>query len=220
MSITTNLQHIRASVPQSVRLVCVSKFQPNTAILEAYQAGERLFGESRVQELVAKHETLPQDICWHFIGHLQTNKVKYIAPFVSLVHAVDSYKLLVEIDREAQKCGRIIDILLQVHIAGESTKFGFFPAELMDFLLQEQWADLQNIRIRGLMGMATFTDDEAQVRNEFHLLKTVFDKVKRTFFAACNSFDTLSMGMSDDYQIAMNEGSTMLRIGTGIFGER
>jgi len=220
MSIADNLKAIRATLPSHVTLVCVSKFHPNESILEAYEAGTRVFGENKVQEVSRKQETLPKDIAWHFIGHLQTNKVKYITPFVSLIHGVDSYRLLEEINRQAAKSGRIIDCLLQVHIARETTKFGFSPEELTAILAAGKWVELTSVRVRGLMGMATFTDDEVQVRAEFRSLKNFFDQIKIAYFKDQPLFDTLSMGMSDDYRIAVEEGSTMVRVGSSIFGAR
>ncbi|MHB9141527.1 MAG: YggS family pyridoxal phosphate-dependent enzyme [Paludibacter sp.] len=220
MSIKTNIETIRRHIPEGVRLVCVSKFNPNESILEAYDTGERIFGESKVQELCGKYETLAQDIIWHFIGHLQTNKIKYIVPFVSLIHGVDSYKLLVEINNQAVKVGKIVNCLLQVHIASEETKFGFSDEELLDTLTSGDWKELKNIRICGLMGMATFTDNQSQIHSEFHHLKTLFDTIKTGFFAGKESFSELSMGMSDDYRIAIEEGSTLVRIGSSIFGAR
>jgi PLP dependent protein len=220
MSIAENLNAIRATLPPHVKLVCVSKFHPNQSILAAYEAGERIFGENKVQEICQKNETLPKDIIWHFIGHLQTNKVKLLVPFVSLIHGVDSYRLLEEIDRQAAKAGRVVDCLLQVHIAKETTKFGFSPDELTETLNTGNWQQLTSVRICGLMGMATFTDNQLQVREEFRTLKTLFDNLKTSFFKENTAFDTLSMGMSDDYRIAIEEGSTMVRIGSSIFGAR
>ena len=220
MSIIQNVQSVRKSIPPIVELVCVSKFHSVENILEAYSAGERSFGESKVQELCSKQEQLPTDIKWHFIGHLQTNKIKYIVPFVHLIHGVDSYKLLKEIDRQAAKVNRVVDYLLQVHIAQEETKFGFSSKELVEMLFAGKWADLKHVRIRGLMGMATFTDDETQIRAEMRSLKMLFDSIKRDFFEYDDAFSQLSMGMSDDYQIAIEEGSTIVRVGSRIFGER
>ena len=220
MSISTNIQSIRTHIPAHVRLVCVSKFNPNESIEEAYASGERIFGESKVQELCSKYETLPKDIFWHFIGHLQSNKIKFIVPFVSLIHGVDSYRLLTEINKQAEKQGKTIDCLLQVHIAKEETKFGFSPDELLETLASGEWKMLKNVHICGLMGMATFTDNRDQIRSEFKTLKTIFNKVKDEFFSSTNSFIELSMGMSDDYQIAIEEGSTLVRVGSSIFGNR
>lgn len=220
MNIAENLAVIRKLIPGNVQLVCVSKFNPHESILEAYHAGERIFGESRVQELTEKHYALPDDINWHFIGHLQTNKVKFIVPFVSLIHGVDSLKLAEEINKQSAKIGKITDCLLQVHIAREETKFGFNEDELMEIIYNSDLEQYTNIRIRGLMGMATFTDDIAQVRNEFKTLKNLFDKIKSENFSCLRDFDILSMGMSDDFQLAIEEGSTMVRIGSSIFGHR
>jgi pyridoxal phosphate enzyme (YggS family) len=198
----------------------VSKFQSNEAILEAYQAGECIFGESKVQELCKKQAELPCDISWHFIGHLQTNKVKYLVPFVDLIHGVDSLKLLAEINKQAAKINRKINCLLQIHIAQEDTKFGFDEAELRAILANETLKEFRHVTICGLMGMATFTNDTDQIRREFCRLKNLFDQIKAGFFADDANFSELSMGMSDDYQIAINEESTLVRIGTTIFGGR
>ncbi|MBQ7156626.1 MAG: YggS family pyridoxal phosphate-dependent enzyme [Bacteroidaceae bacterium] len=218
--ISQNLNRVKESLSEGVRLVAVSKYHPVAELQEAYDAGQRVFGESHVQELVAKYEVLPKDIEWHFIGHLQTNKVKYLAPFVSLIHAVDSMKLLREIDKQAQKCGRVIDCLLQLHVAQEETKFGFAPDELLDVLSQEEWRELHGVRVVGLMCMATNTDDEAQIHSEFRLAYDTFCKVRDKYFPAEASFRELSMGMSGDYLIAQQEHSTMVRVGSMIFGER
>ena len=215
MSIASNLQNIRKHIPENVNLVCVSKFHPNESILEAYQTGERVFGESKVQELCTKYETLPKDIQWHFIGHLQSNKVKYIVGFVDLIHGVDSLKLLSEIDKQAAKSDRTVNCLLQVHIAAEETKFGFSPDEIK-IALKEALA-YKNVKIKGLMGMATFTDNTEQVKNEFRLLKSIFDELKSH---SDSEFSILSMGMSNDFRLAIEEGSTMVRIGSSIFGNR
>ena len=220
MSIIQNLQEIRNHVPEHVKLVCVSKFHPESAILEAYKAGERIFGESRVQELTDKQPNLPEDIQWHFIGHLQTNKIKYIVPFVSLIHGVDSLKVLKEIDKQAEKAGRVVSCLLQVHIADEETKFGFSADELKEMLESEEFKQIKHVEIDGLMGMATLTDDTDKIRQEFRSLKVFHDEIKQTYFSEIESFRELSMGMSDDYRIAIDEGSTMIRIGTSIFGKR
>lgn len=215
MSIASNLQNIRKHIPENVNLVCVSKFHPNESILEAYQTGERVFGESKVQELCTKYETLPKDIQWHFIGHLQSNKVKYIVGFVDLIHGVDSLKLLSEIDKQAAKSDRTVNCLLQVHIAAEETKFGFSLDEIK-IALKEALA-YKNVKIKGLMGMATFTDNAEQVKHEFRLLKSIFDELKPH---AGSEFSILSMGMSDDFRLAIEEGSNMVRIGSSIFGNR
>lgn len=218
--ITENLNEVRHALPEHVTLVAVSKTHPPEAIQTAYDAGQRIFGENKVQELVAKYEELPHDIEWHLIGHLQTNKVKYIADFVSFIHAVDSEKLLDEINKRAGKAERVIDVLLQVHIAEEDSKFGFDDAELTAFVSGTGIVQYTNVRIRGLMGMATFTDDRDQVRREFQHLKRLFDQLKTSAFANSDHFDTLSMGMSGDFDIAIEEGSTMVRIGSTLFGAR
>ena len=218
--IEENLHQLTRELPESVRLVAVSKFHPVESVMEAYTAGQRIFGESHVQELVAKQAVLPQDIEWHFIGHLQTNKVKYIVPFVSLIHAVDTLKLLKEINKQAEKIGRMASCLLQIHIAQEETKFGFTPDELYDMLAVADWKSLEYVQISGLMCMATNTDDEDQITKEFHLANTIFNDVKTSYFADDPHFKELSMGMSDDYPLAIREGSTLVRVGTKIFGER
>ena len=220
MSIAENIQQLQAELPQGVRLVAVSKYHPNEAILEAYNAGQRVFGESKVQEMTAKYETLPKDIEWHFIGHLQSNKIKYMAPYVTLIHGVDSYKLLTEIDKQAAKADRVIDCLLQLHIAQEETKFGFTPDECRQMLQAGEWKKLTHIRICGLMGMATNTDNIEQIRAEFNLLGSLFNELKANCFAGNNAFCELSMGMSDDYPEAVEAGSTLVRVGSKIFGER
>ena len=212
MGIQENLNTVIKSTPKDVTLVAVSKTKKNSAILEAYQLGQRIFGENKVQELVEKAEELPKDINWHMIGHLQTNKVKFIAPFVSLIHGVDSIKLLKEINKRAEKNNRVIDCLLQVHIATESTKFGFDIPEVKQAINNAK--EFQNIRIVGLMGMATFTDNKLQVIQEFNNLKVVFDTIKNEHIT------TLSMGMSGDYKLAIEQGSTMVRVGSAIFGHR
>ena len=220
MSILENISRIKTHIPQGVKLVAVSKTKPTDVILEAYRTGQRVFGENKPQELTLKWNTLPKDIEWHMIGHLQTNKVKYIAPFVSLIHSVDSPKLLAVIDKEAEKNGRTIDCLFQMHIAEEETKFGFDYTELDNFLGSGALDEFKNVRIVGVMGMATFTEDDAQVRYEFHNLKEIFLKLKQRYFASCSYFKEISMGMSDDYPIAIEEGSTIVRVGSAIFGER
>lgn len=220
MSIQTNIQEIKSSLPQHVTLVAVSKTHPVEIIMEAYNAGHRIFGENKVQELVPKYEAMPKDIEWHLIGHLQSNKVKYIASFVSLIHSVDGLKLLEVIDKEAQKHNRIIDCLLQIHIASEETKFGLSADELEELLSSNDFREMKNIRVVGLMGMATFTDNMAQVRMEFKFLSTLFQSVKAKYFADKPWFKELSMGMSSDYTVAIEEGSTMVRIGSNIFGHR
>jgi len=212
MGIQENLNIVLKSIPKDVTLVAVSKTKKNSAILEAYQIGQRIFGENKVQELVEKAEELPKDINWHMIGHLQTNKVKFIAPFVSLIHGVDSIKLLKEINKRAEQNNRVIDCLMQVHIATESTKFGFDISEVNEAINNTK--EFQNIKIVGLMGMATFTDNKQQVIQEFNSLKVVFNTVKNKHVT------TLSMGMSGDYQLAIEQGSTMVRVGSAIFGHR
>ncbi len=202
------------------KLIAVSKTKPNEAILELYNQGQRAFGENYVQELVDKQATLPQDIEWHFIGHLQSNKVKYIAPFVSMIHAADSVKLLYEINKQAAKNERIIKVLLQFHIAEEDSKFGFDTEGVEKIVKEVAQSTLKNIDICGVMGMATFTDDKAQVKREFQHLKQIFDNLKNTYFADSQSFTEISMGMSDDYKMAIAEGSTMVRIGSLLFGKR
>lgn len=220
MDIQQNLKEVLADIPQQVRLVAVSKFHPKEAIEAAYTAGQRIFGESKVQELEEKYASLPKDIEWHFIGHLQTNKVKYIAPYIATIHAVDTYKLLAEIDRQAAKAGRTISCLLEIHIAQEESKYGFSLQECRDMLDEGSWKGLKNIRICGLMGMATYTDDTDQIRNEFKTLHDFFLELKQKHFQDTDSFKEISMGMSHDYQLAIEEGSTLVRIGSKIFGER
>jgi len=221
MSIQQNLNNIKSSLPEHVTLVAVSKTKPNADISEAYDAGQRVFGENYVQELVEKQEQLPKDIQWHFIGHLQSRKAKLIAPFVSLIHGVDSLKLLQEINKQAQKNNRVIDCLLQVHIADEETKFGLDENELDEMLNQVQHDNSQfkNVRVVGLMGMATFTDDQNQIKKEFQYLKSLFDKYAKLKTENWQ-LNTLSMGMSGDYELAISCGSTMVRIGSSIFGNR
>ena len=214
------IKEIRNELPEGVRLVAVSKFHPNEAIEEAYRAGQRIFGESKVQEMTAKYESLPKDIEWHFIGHLQTNKVEYIVPYVALIHGIDSYKLLAEVDKQAAKAGRRVNCLLQLHIAREETKFGFSFDECRQMLAEGQWRQLQHIRLCGLMGMATNTDNVEQIKEEFRSLSNFFREVKSTWFADDDAFCELSMGMSHDYHEAIAEGSTLVRVGSKIFGER
>ena len=216
MSIKDNLTSIKKELPKGATLVAVSKTKPNEDILEAYKAGHRVFGENKVQEMVAKWEELPKDIEWHMIGHVQRNKVKYMAEFVSLIHGVDSLKLLKEIDKQAKKYDRVIPCLLQMHIAEEDTKFGLDDSELEDLLQSEEFKAMDNVKILGLMGMATFTSDENQVRKEFAHLKSIFEKLRQKL----PEISILSMGMSGDYALAIVEGSTMVRIGSSIFGAR
>lgn len=220
MNIKNNINNLRQNLPPGCKLIAVSKTKPVEKIMEAYSAGQRIFGENKAQELVAKFETLPKDIEWHMIGHLQTNKVKYIAPFIALIHSVDSFKLLEEIDKQAERYNRVISCLLQVHIAEEETKFGFSPDELISLLNSEKLKQLQHVRITGLMGMATLTGDTDRIRKEFHGLKTLFEKLKTLALPPLIQMTELSIGMSGDYAIAAEEGSTMVRVGTAIFGER
>lgn len=215
-----HLNEVRATVKQGVELVAVSKFHPAALIKEAYDQGQRIFGESRVQELQAKHEALPADIQWHFIGHLQPNKVKYIAPYISLIHAVDSYKLLAEINKQAAKHDRVIPCLLELHIAQEESKYGFTPEACTALLEDGAWRALKNVQIAGLMCMASNTPDMVQVRSEFHQASVYFDELKQRFFADDPHFCERSWGMSHDYDVAMDEGATLVRVGTAIFGER
>ena len=218
--IQENLNIVRATVPSDVTLIAVSKTKPVSDLQEAYDAGQRIFGENKALEMRDKYQELPKDIQWHFIGHLQTNKIKYIAPFVTLIHAIDSLPLLESVNKEAAKNNRIIDCLLQFHIAQEETKFGLDIEEAKSLLESESFKDLKNINICGVMGMATFTDDVVQVRNEFKNLKNIFETLKENYFKANDSFKEISMGMSDDYPIAIEEGATMVRVGSKIFGAR
>lgn len=220
MNIKEIINEIKSELPQSTRLVAVSKFHPAEAISEAYDGGQRIFGESKVQELEEKYKVLPKDIEWHFIGHLQTNKVKYIAPYISMIHAVDSYKLLCEINKQAQKANRVIKCLLEIHIAKEESKYGFSFESCRQMLDTEDWKGLENISVCGVMGMATFTDDDAEIRNEFKSLHDFFTELKNSYFSNDDNFREISMGMSDDYPIAIEEGSTMIRVGSKIFGVR
>lgn len=220
MSVSENLQSIKKSLPENVTLVAVSKTQANDKILEAYQAGQRVFGENYVQELVDKAAILPKDIEWHFIGHLQSNKVKYIAPFVSLIHGVDSFKLLKEINKQGQKNNRILNCLLQIHIAKEETKFGLDEKELFEILNSEDFKLLQHVKISGLMGMASNTENTEEVKQEFLFLKKLFETIKSNYSEKNISVATLSMGMSGDYKLAIECGSNMVRIGSSIFGAR
>jgi len=220
MCISERLSSVRESLPEGVALVAVSKYHPEAELMEAYEAGQRVFGENIVQELVRKQAALPKDIEWHFIGHLQRNKVKYIAPFVALIHAVDSFELLAEIQRQAAKHHRVIPCLLQIHIAEEETKFGMTRPECEEMLREGAWKALENVQIRGLMCLATHTDDEAQVRSEFQSMKIFHQHLRETVFKDAADFNICSWGMSDDYPIAIREGGNMVRIGTRIFGER
>ena len=218
--IQENLNNVRATVPSNVTLIAVSKTKPISDLQEAYDAGQRIFGENKALEMRDKYQELPKDIQWHFIGHLQTNKIKYIAPFVTLIHAIDSLSLLEAVNKEAAKNNRIIDCLLQFHIAQEETKFGLDIEEAKSLLESEIYKNLKNIRICGVMGMATFTEDVVLVRNEFKNLKNIFETLKENYFKGNDSFKEISMGMSDDYPIAIEEGTTMVRVGSKIFGAR
>lgn len=217
-TIGKRINDIKASLPKGVTLVAVSKFHPVEALQEAYDCGQRAFGESRANELVAKASALPHDVEWHFIGHLQTNKVRSIIPHASLIHSIDSEKLLRLVDSEARRIGRTVDVLLQVHVAREETKFGFTPQELDDLAASGIIPSLGNIRVRGVMGMASNVDDETRIRQDFRNIARAFDNLRKT--TGIETLDTISMGMSHDYMTAIDEGSTMVRIGTTIFGER
>ena len=218
--VAKNLREVLASLPDGVRLVAISKYHPNEYIEAAYALGQRVFGESHEQELRQKHTTLPQDIEWHFIGHLQTNKVKYIAPYVSMIEAVDSLKLLREIDKQAAKCDRVIRVLLELHIAEEATKYGLSLDDCRQLLADGEWRQMEHVRICGLMMMASNVDDEQQIASEFDTAARFFDEVKARYFADDEAFCERSWGMSDDYPIAVQHASTMVRVGTRIFGPR
>lgn len=221
MSIAENIKSLKKETELiNVTLIAVSKTKPAAEVLEAYNTGQRLFGENMVQELVEKYEQLPKDIEWHLIGHLQSNKVKYIVPFISMIQSVDSLKLLQEINKHAEKHNRVIDCLLQVYIADEETKFGLGFDEVIELLRSDEFAALKHIKIRGLMGIATNTAVEKQIKDEYYELKTFFDGIKQSFFRKEKSFDTLSMGMSSDYKVAIEQGSNMVRLGSTIFGQR
>ena len=214
------LREVLATLPDGVRLVAISKYHPSSFIMEAYDEGQRIFGESHEQELRLKHETLPKDIEWHFIGHLQTNKVKYIAPYISMIEAVDSLRLLREIEKQAARCDRVIKVLLELHIAEEATKYGLTPDDCRQLLDDGEWRTMSHVQICGLMMMASFTDDEEQLCREFQIAKNLFDELKQKHFADDPAFCERSWGMSDDYPLAVSHGSTMVRIGTAIFGPR
>ena len=216
MSIKNNLENISLKIPSEVCLVAVSKTKPISDILEAYEYGQRVFGENKIQELVEKHNKLPKDIEWHMIGHIQRNKVKYMAPFISLIHSADSYRLIKEINKQGKINNRVINCLLQIKIASEESKFGFTEKEATDFLNSDEYVSFKNIKIVGLMGMATFTDDQRKIDQEFNKLKIFYKKVNRSN----SEINVLSMGMSNDYPIAIRNGSTMVRIGSSIFGKR
>ena len=218
--VKTNLHSVLNDLPQGVRLVAVSKYHPNEYIEAAYQEGQRIFGESHEQELRAKSQSLPSDIEWHFIGHLQTNKVKYIAPYISMIEAVDSLKLLKEIDRQAERNNRVINVLLELHIAEEETKYGLTLDACRELLAAGEWRQMEHVRICGLMMMASYVDDESQIRSEFRLAHSLFDEIKERYFADAPWFCERSWGMSHDYPLAIECGSTMVRVGTKIFGPR
>ncbi len=220
MGIKLNLENIKSQIPIDVQLVAVSKTKPIEAIREAYDEGQRIFGENKAQEMADKYDFLPKDIQWHFIGHLQTNKVKYIAPFVSLIHSVDSFKLLAFINKEAERNNRVIDCLLQFYIATEESKFGFDLEEAETMLDSSEYNSLKNIHLTGVMGMATYTDNFDLIKSEFKQLKTYFDILKQKYFKNDSQFKEISMGMSGDYLLAIDEGSTLIRVGSSIFGER
>jgi len=219
MSISENILKIKSKLPEGVALVAVSKTKPISDLLEAYNVGQRIFGENKIQEMVSKYNEMPKDIAWHMIGHIQRNKVKYMAPFVNLIHGVDSLRLLTEINKQALKNNRIIDCLLQVKIATEENKFGLLENEVLNFIASEEIKKFKNIKIVGLMGMATFTDNQEQLQKEFEMLKCVFDNLTHRKSSNFN-LKILSMGMSDDYPIAIKNGSTMIRVGSLIFGKR
>lgn len=219
MDIKQNLEHIKSEIPEHVTLVAVSKTKPVSEIMEAYNAGHRIFGENKIQEMVEKYEQMPKDVEWHMIGHVQSNKVKYMAEFVNLIHGVDSLKLLKEINKQAKKHDRIINCLFQIKIAEEDTKFGMAAQEAFEILKSKEFSELKNICVVGVMGMATFTDDETQIKREFKALKSTFDAMKQ--YETFNfKPDTISMGMSGDYLLAIDGGSNMIRVGSSIFGER
>ncbi|MBQ2289372.1 MAG: YggS family pyridoxal phosphate-dependent enzyme [Bacteroidaceae bacterium] len=216
-NIAEQIKRISDTLPCGVTLIAVSKYHPADAVMQAYEAGQRDFGESKAQDLVKKHDILPDDIKWHFIGHLQSNKIKYIAPFVHLIHSIDSYKLLQEVNRHGEKQNRRIACLLQIHIAQEETKFGFTPDECMEMLSNNEWQSLKNVEIRGIMCMASNTDDESQIADEFSKVQMLFNNIKEKFFAGNDSYNILSAGMSDDYPIAIKFGSNHIRVGSKIF---
>jgi PLP dependent protein len=220
IDIKSNILSVKSRLPENVKLVAVSKTKPDEDILTAYETGHKIFGENKVQELVKKYDELPKDIQWHFIGHLQSNKVKYIAPFVNMIHAVDKLKLLRVISKEAVKNNRVIDYLFQLHIASEETKYGLTAEELEQIFETEEFWSLPNINLRGLMGMATYTSDKEKIKVDFLSLKSLFDKYKKQYFSDKTDFNELSIGMSSDFEIALEQGSTMVRIGSTIFGER
>lgn len=220
MDILENIKKLREELPNEVKIVAVSKTHSPEIIMQLYNSGYKVFGENRVQELQEKHEAMPKDTEWHFVGHLQSNKVKYLAPFVKMIHGIDSFRILKMVNREAKKHSRIIPCLLQFHIADEETKFGLSEEEAYEILDSEEYKTLKNISIVGVMGMATLTDDEEKIRKEFRFLKRIFDNIKKEYFPRKKGFKEISMGMSEDYQIAVEEGSTIVRIGSSIFGSR
>jgi pyridoxal phosphate enzyme (YggS family) len=220
MIASENLFRILEAIPDHVKVIAVSKTQSADTIREVYEAGYRIFGENKAQELTAKQPALPEDVEWHFIGHLQTNKVKFIVPFVHMIQSIDRLKVLAEVNKQAEKVNRVIDCLLQFHIAEEETKFGLDLNEAMHILHSDEYKEFENVRICGVMGMSTFTEDESVVRNEFRYLRQIFDKLKKNVFIEDEFFKEISMGMSGDYAVAIEEGSTMIRIGSAIFGER
>lgn len=220
MSIASNIQQLKLALPEGVTLVAVSKFHPAEAIKEAYATGHRVFGESKAQEVTAKYEQLPNDIEWHFIGHLQKNKIKYIAPFIHTIHSIDSLELLKDVNKQALRFNRTIRVLLQIHVAAEETKFGFTPAECLELVQSDALDSLTNLIVGGIMGMATNTENEELIRKEFRMLHTLFTELKNGYYAGKETFTELSMGMSHDYTLAIQEGSTMIRVGSLIFGER
>lgn len=219
-NVSENIQKLLEEIPSHINLIPISKTKPEEIILEAYNSGFKIFGENKVQEIVRKHENLPVDIEWHMVGHMQTNKVKYLAPFIHLVHGIDSLKLLKIVNKEAVKAGRTINTLLQIHIASEETKFGFSKEEVYSLLDSADFRILHNVKIMGVMGMATYTSDQSQIRKEFQGLFKFFERVKTEYFLEDSDFKEISMGMSADYKIAIDEGSTMIRIGSLIFGNR
>lgn len=222
MGIKSNIEGLRETIPDEVKIVAVSKFHSVDEIAEAYDAGQRIFGESRVQELIQKYQygALPEDVEWHFVGQLQRNKVKQIAPFISLIHSLDSSRLMLEIEKQGAANNRVIPSLLQIHIADEESKSGFSPEEVLKFLADGKWRECRHLQLRGVMGMATYTDDLNQLHQEFGLLRSLFEQCKRDYFSDNNNFKEISMGMTGDYKIAVEEGSTMIRVGTLIFGAR
>lgn len=220
MDIQANIKNIKDNIPSTVRLIAVSKFHSVDEILKAYEGGHKTFGESRVQELIEKQPSLPKDIEWHFVGQLQRNKVKFIVPFINCIHSVDSKRLLLQIEKQAAETNRVIPCLLQIHIAEEDTKAGFSESECWDFLSKGKWKEWKHVQISGVMGMATFTEDENKIRSEFKKLRNYFNKIKEHYFKDDPHFKEMSMGMSSDYKIAVDEGSTLIRVGSNIFGER